>query len=461
MPTSIPPRAYTVNAYDREDFLHDYNAFAEYCSKHTVLLTPNGDAISGKHLPDLNALMSQPLENITVRHRQNVCPLLNLFYWLSVNGHLFEMGTAKGTKLALIPTERLNEFKRLSPTEQYFFLLETLWVDSDWDKMITDAYRFGSSFSVVTAVKHLGTLTPEKEIDLRNGDHRVFFSSVQTFMFYFAYFGFWDVTIETAQFAKTHIFPTAITPTAWGVAVARVLTEQRHWISWNLPMRRKEGERRAIPGSPVYDILDLGVLSELSDALAPLFGEETKKKRKKITPPRTPDHSGEPFFLAFVPLVEKGSLQHTLPRPVQKFQDGTYIFKVALSNKVWRRIAADARHMLTDLHYAIQDAFRFDSDHLYSFFMDNKAWSDDSIDCPEEEDAAITTDEVKIGDLGITPGKRFLYIFDYGDEWRFHITLEEIRSEKTRLREPKIIESVGKAPPQYHYEEGEYEDDEE
>jgi len=34
------------------------------------------------------------------------------------------------------------------------------------------------------------------------------------------------------------------------------------------------------------------------------------------------------------------------------------------------------------LHLAIQEAFEFDDDHLYSFFMDNKKWSHDRYEYP-------------------------------------------------------------------------------
>jgi len=58
-------------------------------------------------------------------------------------------------------------------------------------------------------------------------------------------------------------------------------------------------------------------------------------------------------------------------------------------------------------------------------------------------------DEVRIGELGLLEGQCILYLFDYGDEWRFQIALEAIRKSGAKPRKPKIVEQKGKAPKQY------------
>lgn len=54
----------------------------------------------------------------------------------------------------------------------------------------------------------------------------------------------------------------------------------------------------------------------------------------------------------------------------------TYTFHVSLPGygRVWRKIELPAENTLEDLHWAIQDAFDFDGDHLYSFFMSGRFW---------------------------------------------------------------------------------------
>ena len=108
-----------------------------------------------------------------------------------------------------------------------------------------------------------------------------------------------------------------------------------------------------------------------------------------------------------------------------------------------------AKHTLHKMHLAIQEAFEFGDDHLYSFFMDNKKWSNDRYDSPHDE--GPNADEVTIGELGLYVGKTFLYLFDYGDEWEFKVEVEEINSGNPLPLMPQIVGKRGKAPDQYGY----------
>jgi hypothetical protein len=65
-------------------------------------------------------------------------------------------------------------------------------------------------------------------------------------------------------------------------------------------------------------------------------------------------------------------------------------------------------------------------------------------------------------------GKEFLYLFDYGDEWRFKVRVHAVDEDADPAIEyPRIVELVGQAPPQYaewddeDWDEEEWDDDEE
>ena len=64
----------------------------------------------------------------------------------------------------------------------------------------------------------------------------------------------------------------------------------------------------------------------------------------------------------------------------------TYIFHVSIPGfgRVWRKIEMEANQTLEELHYAIQAAFEFDDDHLYSFFMSGRAWDESTEYCLPE-----------------------------------------------------------------------------
>lgn len=142
-----------------------------------------------------------------------------------------------------------------------------------------------------------------------------------------------------------------------------------------------------------------------------------------------------------------------------------YVFSAQLDRwkGVRRKIAIRSDQTLVDLHGALQAAFEWDDDHLYSFWLSGKFWAgDDSeythpfaldsdpfagwdipIAKPERQSA-----EERLDRLGLTKGQRIAYLFDFGDEWRVRLTLHQITAHD-REPYPRLLESVGDAPPQY------------
>jgi hypothetical protein len=140
-----------------------------------------------------------------------------------------------------------------------------------------------------------------------------------------------------------------------------------------------------------------------------------------------------------------------------------YRFKVSLSDDkdVWRRIDVRGDQTLVALHNAIQDAFDWDDDHMYSFFLSGKAWDRQSEfarpgvggDMMEGHRSA----RVRLDRLGLRPRQRIMYIFDYGDEWRHDVRVEKMDLAPEAGRYPRIVEEHGTPPPQYP----DWDDDEE
>jgi len=42
-----------------------------------------------------------------------------------------------------------------------------------------------------------------------------------------------------------------------------------------------------------------------------------------------------------------------------------------------------------------------------------------------------------------------IFMFDYGDDWRFLVKLEDIKPVQEKQKYPAILEKKGKAPEQY------------
>lgn len=132
----------------------------------------------------------------------------------------------------------------------------------------------------------------------------------------------------------------------------------------------------------------------------------------------------------------------------------TYIFKVTLAfdKRIYREIEILENQLLDDLHLAIFKAFEFEEMHLYSFFMSNKPWDQKSEYCSPHADGR-SAKKITISSLKLLPKQKFLYIFDYGDDWRFEVEFCGNGDFKEKQKYPKIIKSVGQSPKQYPDEE--------
>ena len=131
----------------------------------------------------------------------------------------------------------------------------------------------------------------------------------------------------------------------------------------------------------------------------------------------------------------------------------TYIFHASLpgSGRVWRKIEMRADQTLENLHFAIQNAYGWDADHLYSFFMSGKAWDESTEYCLPEgyTSGPGNVQTTTLEELNLKPKQEFMYLFDYGDEWRFKVRVHAINPDAPEGDYPRIVESVGEAPEQY------------
>ena len=117
--------------------------------------------------------------------------------------------------------------------------------------------------------------------------------------------------------------------------------------------------------------------------------------------------------------------------------------------RVWRDIELAEDQTLEDLHLQIQRAFDWYDDHLYSYFMSGKGWdATTEIGCPWTE-ARLHTHQVEIAQLNLQEGQTFLYLFDYGDNHEFNVTLRTVNPEAEKGSYPRTVGQRGEAPEQY------------
>ncbi len=155
---------------------------------------------------------------------------------------------------------------------------------------------------------------------------------------------------------------------------------------------------------------------------------------------------------------KQGGLKKSDFKMVERKSNLSYVLSVSVYAGCYRHIQISGNSTLQELHNAIQDAFQFEDDHAYGFFMDNKRWSDwDCYYSPGADDGYRSAGKCTLDQAGLCKGKKFLYLFDFGDEWTFQCKVLKVVEEDTPV--PMILKSKGKSPEQYPNWEEDWEDE--
>jgi hypothetical protein len=154
------------------------------------------------------------------------------------------------------------------------------------------------------------------------------------------------------------------------------------------------------------------------------------------------------------------SMEETMP------ETGTHIVRVTLQDEptIYREIEVESQKTLSDLAEAIVHAFGFEFDHAFGFYSKLKG-HDVMRSQPKyelfadmgEQSSAKSVRKTSVGDAFPNVGHTMLFMFDYGDDWRFVVEVIGRGQKAARTRYPKVLKKVGKAPEQY----GSWDDDEE
>jgi len=135
------------------------------------------------------------------------------------------------------------------------------------------------------------------------------------------------------------------------------------------------------------------------------------------------------------------------------------MIQYAEGQEIMRRVAVLGNKSLSHLAEVILSAFDFECDHCYGFYGDVTKHPGREqtevyelfVDAGEETIAenARGVQKTKISSVFAGPGKKMLFVFDYGDDWRFEVELKEVREQFSAERLPNVLTSIGMAPPQY------------
>ncbi len=138
----------------------------------------------------------------------------------------------------------------------------------------------------------------------------------------------------------------------------------------------------------------------------------------------------------------------------KKKNSTTFQFKIQIKGitkpPVWRKITVPSYYTFALLHHIIQAVFDWENAHLYQFSEDG--YRSDTIIAgliDEEYDDVSKqrkASDVTLSDIFKETGQKFIYIYDFGDNWEHEIVLEKIIPEQTEA--PILLDGKGACPPE-------------
>ena len=97
--------------------------------------------------------------------------------------------------------------------------------------------------------------------------------------------------------------------------------------------------------------------------------------------------------------------------------------------KLWRRVDVPLSSTLLALHDFIQFAFRWTDSHLFEFEIGDRRYGQPEYDHYADERLykAASIRLKTVVDRGI---EQFLYVYDFGDNWRHDLFIEDVRGRE-------------------------------
>ncbi len=385
--------------------LRDFRVLLEFLGPEGVEAGGKYNLLPLKFIGELDRRLSRPLHLELKRPQLRSHPYLQgLNLLLRASGLSRVEGSGARARLVPDPAMRM-QWDRLNPTEQYFHLMEA-WLRFGRAEMVGER---GSAWGdLLLPCLQCWQFLPEEGLrfDLARPRDAYFFGVGRDIYLLALMDLFGLVEVEQPPRPVTPWSPAGVKHAPFGDAVFTLLAGASFDLLLRDDLRQAEDEDEA--GTP----------SE------PRFG------------------AWQPLFQPYFP-----EWRENLEFPELEPWEGTFVFRVSLG-KIWRLIAMPADATLDDLVGLILRSVDFDSDHLYEFTYRDRLGAKATAS-HSAMDEGPWADQIPVGTLPLEPGQTMKLLYDFGDSWKFTVKLERIEPPGAKAKRPRILESHGKAPPQY------------
>ena len=119
-----------------------------------------------------------------------------------------------------------------------------------------------------------------------------------------------------------------------------------------------------------------------------------------------------------------------------------------LEPKIWRRIDVPLSSTLAALHDIIQVSFRWQGYHLHEFVVGERVYGEPADEDEFYERKVYKAAAVRLKTLVERGVDRFLYVYDFGDNWRHDVIVEEVRDGEADIDYPAFVDGARRCPPE-------------
>ena len=119
-----------------------------------------------------------------------------------------------------------------------------------------------------------------------------------------------------------------------------------------------------------------------------------------------------------------------------------------LEPTIWRRVDVPLSSSLAALNDIIQVSFHWQDYHLYEFVVCERVYC-----VPTDEDEfydrkVYKASAIRLRTLVERGVDRFLYVYDFGDDWRHNVFVEEVRDGDRDTEYPSLVNGARRCPPE-------------
>ena len=116
--------------------------------------------------------------------------------------------------------------------------------------------------------------------------------------------------------------------------------------------------------------------------------------------------------------------------------------------KVWRSVDVPLSSTLRALHDVIQVAFGWMDSHLFAFEVADRIYAEPMFDDDAFGQRVYKAAAIRLKSLIERRVERFVYVYDFGDDWRHEIAIESVRDGEPDVDYPAFVGGERRGPPE-------------